>query len=269
MYQKKRQIKELTTASILKSLNISNQTLLTLLGLIVLGGGTYGGYTVIKGQPDLDQQVTNFIYSAKVVDGDTFDTNTGDRVRIALIDAPETNECFGKESTIELEKLLQGKRLATEKDITSKDNFGRYVRHVWIVGENKDEPNILVSKYLLEKGYARYSLDKSISYRSVLVNAEKEAQTKLLGMWGQCPGIPLSVSSNRKIEENVPPNDPKCIIKSNISDLGFGKKYFLPGCPNYDKIKIDPSKGESYFCTEEEAVKAGFVKSESCQSTGR
>jgi len=40
----------------------------------------------------------------------------------------------------------------------------------------------------------------------------------------------------------------------------------LPGCPNYKRVKIDPRKGEQYFCTEEEAKDAGWEKSAACNN---
>ena len=53
---------------------------------------------------------------------------------------------------------------------------------------------------------------------------------------------------------------PRCSIKGNISKSGE-KIYHMPGQQYYDKTKIDPSKGERWFCTEEEAQAAGWRKS--------
>ena len=47
-----------------------------------------------------------------------------------------------------------------------------------------------------------------------------------------------------------------CRIKGNIS--GSGKIYHLPGSSLYDKTRIDESKGERWFCTEEEARATGW-----------
>jgi hypothetical protein len=37
--------------------------------------------------------------------------------------------------------------------------------------------------------------------------------------------------------------------------------YHMPGQRFYDKTDIDPSKGERWFCTEDEAIGAGWRKS--------
>ena len=47
-----------------------------------------------------------------------------------------------------------------------------------------------------------------------------------------------------------------CLIKGNVSDRG--RIYHLPGSDAYDKVRIDPGKGERWFCTEDEARAAGW-----------
>ena len=51
-----------------------------------------------------------------------------------------------------------------------------------------------------------------------------------------------------------------CPIKGNISDKGE-KIYHVPGQQFYAVTKIDVSKGERWFCTEAQAVSAGWRKS--------
>ena len=50
-----------------------------------------------------------------------------------------------------------------------------------------------------------------------------------------------------------------CDIKGNISS-GNAKRYHLPGTVFYDSVKVDEAKGERFFCSEEEAVAAGWEK---------
>ncbi|MBQ6508042.1 MAG: hypothetical protein IJI07_01090 [Flexilinea sp.] len=50
----------------------------------------------------------------------------------------------------------------------------------------------------------------------------------------------------------------ECLIKGNINSKGQ-KLYHLPGWPSYNSTKIDTSQGERWFCTEEEAVAAGWA----------
>lgn len=51
----------------------------------------------------------------------------------------------------------------------------------------------------------------------------------------------------------------ECNIKGNINSKKE-KIYHMPGQRNYDDTVIDTSKGERWFCTEQEAVNAGWRK---------
>ena len=50
-----------------------------------------------------------------------------------------------------------------------------------------------------------------------------------------------------------------CAIKGNISSSGK-RIYHMPGQRYYDATKISVIKGERWFCTEQEAVRAGWRK---------
>jgi uncharacterized lipoprotein len=62
--------------------------------------------------------------------------------------------------------------------------------------------------------------------------------------------------------EPVPPPVPPCevIVKGNISTRTGEKIYHVPGQANYESVKIDEAAGEMWFCTEEEAIDAGWRK---------
>lgn len=49
----------------------------------------------------------------------------------------------------------------------------------------------------------------------------------------------------------------QCLIKGNISSKG-AKIYHLPGSSSYNSTKIDTKAGERWFCTEAEALAAGW-----------
>lgn len=55
-----------------------------------------------------------------------------------------------------------------------------------------------------------------------------------------------------------------CIIKGNVSFNTGEKIYHLPGCPYYSSTKIDQNYGERWFCSEDEAVTAGWRKAYNC-----
>jgi hypothetical protein len=65
----------------------------------------------------------------------------------------------------------------------------------------------------------------------------------------------LSLSPRPQSQERTA----ECLIKGNINSKGE-HIYHMPAQRYYDKTQIDESKGERWFCTEQEAVGAGWRK---------
>ena len=55
----------------------------------------------------------------------------------------------------------------------------------------------------------------------------------------------------------------QCLIKGNISNKGE-RIYHPPGCRYYNSTVIDPKRGERWFCSEQEAVAAGWRRTKVC-----
>lgn len=54
----------------------------------------------------------------------------------------------------------------------------------------------------------------------------------------------------------------ECDIKGNVSFNSGEKIYHVPGQEYYDETVINPGYGEKWFCTEQEAIDAGWRRSE-------
>lgn len=54
--------------------------------------------------------------------------------------------------------------------------------------------------------------------------------------------------------------DPACNIKGNISYNGGERIYHMPGQYDYDDTRISYTKGERWFCSQEDARAAGWRK---------
>ncbi len=55
-----------------------------------------------------------------------------------------------------------------------------------------------------------------------------------------------------------------CLIKGNVSYKTGEKIYHLSNCPYYNSTVINESYGERWFCSEAEAIKAGWRKAYNC-----
>jgi hypothetical protein len=76
-------------------------------------------------------------------------------------------------------------------------------------------------------------------------------QGKFVDPWDWRAGARLGWTVGRE------PPDPDCVIKGNISRSGE-RIYHVPGQQHYDQTHIDESRGQRWFCSEEEAQAAGW-----------
>lgn len=71
-----------------------------------------------------------------MLDGDTFETNTGMRVRLAGADAPEFDDTLSDAATAELRRLIDGKEVAI--DMVGLVT-GRVIANVSVQGKSVDK----------------------------------------------------------------------------------------------------------------------------------
>lgn len=192
----------------------------------------------------------------RAIDGDTIEIENGSRIRMIGIDAPETADprapvqCFGAEAARRNRELVEGHRVALERDVSETDKYGRLLRYVYADGA-------MINELLVKEGYARAATyPPDVKYEERFRAAEREAREARTGLWGGCPAnVPPAASSSTRTGVG-------CVIKGNISP--GGKIFHAPGCGSYDKTAIDESRGERWFCSEEEAVAAGWRKAKNC-----
>ncbi|MDD5741949.1 MAG: S-layer homology domain-containing protein [Candidatus Peribacteraceae bacterium] len=72
------------------------------------------------------------------------------------------------------------------------------------------------------------------------------------------------VSKSSSSQSSVQNQTTECLIKGNISTKTDERIYHVQGCGSYNQTVIDTSKGERWFCTEEEAVASGWRKALNC-----
>lgn len=140
----------------------------------------------------------------RVVDGDTFVLEGGERVRMLGIDTPEKFESRKLDSDAErsgkdkktiqrlgelasqyTKKLIEGKKviLVPESNYEDKDKNGRLLRYVYL------EDGTFVNKKIVEDGYANAYRTFPVSKLDELIQAEKEARENSRGLWGNAEGL--------------------------------------------------------------------------------
>ncbi|MFA6518801.1 MAG: thermonuclease family protein [Candidatus Shapirobacteria bacterium] len=177
-----------------------------------------------------------------VLDGDTVTLEGKVRFRLRSIDAAEADLCGGKEAKAELEKLLTNKRVRVEEEIL--DNWGRPMGLLY-AGDK------LINLEMIKSGWVKYHHDQtSVAEKLKEVGDKNKADNK--GLYGKC--------WQRENRQNQ-----KCNIKGNIDPSNSRlKRFYVPGCVQYETTIVELDRGEEWFCSENEAIKAGYVKSERC-----
>jgi len=215
-------------------------------------------------EPTGTPEITSTLPQAQVVrviDGDTIEVlldGQSYRVRYIGIDTPETVdlrlpvECFGREASERNRQLVEGKTVRLEKDVSETDAFARLLRYVWVDGQ-------MINAALVEEGYATVATyPPDVKYVDQLLALQQQARQAGLGLWSAC-GLALPAATpGGQVCDYSATSEP--VIKGNISVTSGEKIYHVPGGYYYDQTVIDESKGERWFCTEEEAVAAGWRK---------
>ena len=200
----------------------------------------------------------------RVVDGDTIEVEIeGEKhkVRYIGIDTPETVDprrpvgCFGEEASAANKALVEGRIVGLEGDVSDTDRFGRLLRYVWL---NSQE---MVNAVLVREGYAQSSAyPPDVRYQELFDGLEAGARSAGRGLWG-----PVCLATSAPTPAGSPAEGAceysgtsEAVIKGNISTNSSEKIYHVPGGGFYEQTVIDEAAGERWFCTESEAVAAGW-----------
>ena len=190
-----------------------------------------------------------------VLDGDTLEV-AGERIRLHGIDAPERRQqCVvdgaawpcGTEASLALAARIAEHRVECEE--TDKDRYGRIVA-VCRIGESDLNAWMVAEGWAL--AYRRYAMDYT--------GQEAAAEAARRGIWRGKFVVPWEWRRGRRLAdaaEQPGPQRPDCRVKGNISRSGERIDH-VPGGRYYERTRIDPTRGERWFCSEREAVSAGW-----------
>ncbi len=186
------------------------------------------------------------VCDVSIVDGDTLDLD-GIRIRLNGIDAPEYGQKCGSwdcgtEALEALDRLIKSGPIDCQP--IGDDGYGRVIGKCTVSGAD-------VGAKMVSEGLA-YAFRK---YSTEYVEEEEEARSKALGIWSGDFQRPWDYRAQKwaSAEQEAPAG---CPIKGNISENG--QIYHAPWSPWYKRTRISEAKGERWFCSEAEAVAAGW-----------
>ena len=127
----------------------------------------------------------------KVTDGDTIHVMIGgedDTVRLIGINTPETVdprravECFGKEASVRMKELTEGKivRLTYDESQALRDTYGRLLAYVFL------EDGQMINRKMIAEGYAyEYTYMTPYMYQKEFRQLQSLAQSSKRGLWAE------------------------------------------------------------------------------------
>ena len=194
---------------------------------------------------------------AKITDGDSFEIGAT-RVRLFGVDAPEGRQpCSrngsawrcGEAAASELRRLVGSADVVCAK--RDEDDYGRIVA--------------VCRRGTTDLGGAMVRAGFALAYRQFsndYVDEENEARAARRGVWAAEVTPPWE--GRREARADAPsraaplePPSANCRIKGNIN--GDGERiYHTPAAASYDNTNIDEGRGERWFCSEQEARRAGW-----------
>lgn len=210
---------------------------------------------IVKKYPELRTSQAERDRVVRIVDGDTVELASGEKVRLIGVNTPEIHgqtQPYGKEASEFTRKELLGKDVVLFPDVSDRDRYGRLLRYVFVSGTDD-----MFNGKLLTEGYAQVmTIAPNVEFAEDFRRLEREARSRNAGLWG------LEAGNDEKEDDRPEPSASASAepapcpnpIKGNINSKG-DKIYHVPGGASYER-----TKPEMWFCTEQEAQEAGFRK---------
>ena len=139
-----------------------------------------------------------------IMDGDTVSLSNGERVRYLGIDTPESRKKnadgswkkltnpYADRATELNRRLVKGKRIELEYDVTARDRYGRKLCYVFIDG-------VFVNAELVRRGLAMpMSCPPDVKYEDILRMAMDEARLEKRGLWKDLRKDPIAAAEAEK-----------------------------------------------------------------------
>jgi micrococcal nuclease len=166
-----------------------------------------------------------------ITDGDTIRVQFGGReypVRYIGMDTPETHfgvEPLGPEAADANARLVAGRQVVLEKDVSETDKYGRLLRYVWL---RDDSGWLLVNLELVRLGFAQVATyPPDVKYTdSLLLPAQRAARAAGIGLWASgeptSSATPAATAPHGLVGGSCEPSYPDICVPLDSPDLDCG-----------------------------------------------
>lgn len=199
-------------------------------------------HEILSHYPELKNKSYEIKTIERVIDGDTFVTESGEKIRLIGVNTPEISgqgEYYGQEASNFSQSQLLGQVVYLFHDVSETDRYQRWLRYLFIQGQTE-----MFNETLIREGYANtMTVPPDVMFAQTFTELERQSKLEGKGLWGE-----VQPSSNQVYEASCDQPEIKGNINSNNEKI-----YHLPGGSYYDQ-----TIAEEMFCTEEEAIEAGY-----------
>ena len=187
-----------------------------------------------------------------VVDGDTVSLDDGRTIRLAQVDAPETNQCFGSESTAALRRLVDGKQVTLRRPegAPATDRYGRTLGELLVDGVSTHEQLIRDGAAEWYEQFAHEDTDLARRLQA----AEAEARAAGRGLWSACSSGATPPSTTPATTTTSPPIQPLAGQPRSGCEPAYPDDCIPPAPPDLDcgsatvrrRIRVDHTHGDPH-----------------------
>jgi micrococcal nuclease len=138
-----------------------------------------------------DTSDCEFSTVSRVIDGDTFETKSGRRIRLIGVDTPEKADprkpvqWFAREASKKLKEWIDGETVCLRKDADKTldtGKYGRSLRYVWKYEKTKPDA-FLVNAEIIKQGFGFVYTRYPFQYLEAFRRNERYARQNNLGLW--------------------------------------------------------------------------------------
>ncbi len=187
---------------------------------------------------------------ARVIDGDTLEIG-GARIDLFGIDAPELAQTCehlgvswpcGNEARNVLTGVIATRHVRCRERGNSADGTP-----VAICAVGPESLNLEMA--ITGMAVAAFEAEADVK------QAEAQAKLAKRGIWAGRFIAPEEWRQGKRLEPT--PASARCRIKGDIG-VGGKRYYHVPGSAAYDSVDVEQNRGERWFCTEMDAIRAGW-----------